>query len=291
MEKWKKIGRALLFPPMGVLWLLAGPAIALLVYGMAVLGDSHPVTVASYVLAAYTLTLWCCRIPQIISFFRKLKNENKYVRIWRGDVRLRVNIGLFGGFAWNAAYALFQLCLGLYHRSFWFSSLAVYYLLLGLMRLSLAGFTRSHKPGEDMAAELKKYRGCGVVLLFMNLALALIIFFLVYWNRTFHHHPITAIAMAAYTFGSFTLATVNVVRYRRLGSPAYSAAKAISLAAACVSMLTLEATMLTAFGDGSMGLTDRRIFLGATGAAVSAFIIGMAVYMIRRANQQLKSRN
>ena len=139
-----------------------------------------------------------------------------------------------------------------------------------------------------MMEELRKYRACGIVFLVMNLALALMIFFMVYWNRTFEHHEITTIAMAAYTFGSMTMAIMNVVKYRKYNSPVYSASKAISLAAACVSMLTLESTMLTTFSDGTMTLTDRRIMLGATGVAVCAFIIAMAIYMIVQSSKKLK---
>ena len=49
----------------------------------------------------------------------------------------------------------------------------------------------------------------GIVFLIMNLALALIIFFMVYWNRTFHRHEITTIALAAYTFTSLAFAIVS----------------------------------------------------------------------------------
>ncbi len=287
MEKWKKMVKALLFPHIAVLWILLPIAIIFLVYSMVVLGEENPISIASYVLAFYTLTVWCCRIPNIIAWFKNIKS-NQYVQLWTGDVQLRMNVSLFGGFVWNAVYAVFQLCLGIYHHTFWYYSLAGYYLFMGVMRFSLASFIRTHKPGENMTAELKRYRNCGIVFLLLNLALTLIIFFMVYWNRTFHHHQITTIAMAAYTFFSFTMAIINIVKNRKIGSPVYSASKAISLAAACVSMLTLEATMLTTFGDGSMSLLTRKIFLGATGGAISAFIIGMAIYMIVRATKRLK---
>jgi hypothetical protein len=78
---------------------------------------------------------------------------------------------------------------------------------------------------------------------------------------------------------------VGLVRYRKYDSPVYSATKAISLAAACVSMLTLESTMLTTFSEGDINI---RLMLGLTGAAISAFIVMMAVYMIVRATKQLK---
>jgi len=123
----------------------------------------------------------------------------------------------------------------------------------------------------------------------MNLALALIIFFMVYWNRTFEHHMITAIAMAAYTFTAFTVAIVNVVKYRKYNSPVFSASKAISLAAALVSMLTLESTMLTTFSDSSMTPAMQKWMLGATGGAISLAIVWIAIYMIVIGTKKLKT--
>jgi hypothetical protein len=140
-----------------------------------------------------------------------------------------------------------------------------------------------------MEVELKKYRSCGIVFLVMNLALTLIIFFMVYWGRTFEHHMITAIAMAAYTFASLTTAIINVVKYRKYNSPVFSASKAISLAAALVSMLTLESTMLTAFSDATMTETSQKLMLGATGGVISIIIVVMAIYMIVTGTKKLKS--
>jgi hypothetical protein len=255
---------------------------------MVFLGTASVAAIISYVLSAYTLTVWCFKVPYLIHFFKTFKDENKYARRWQDDDRLRVNVSLYGTLIWNAAYALLQLGMGFWHHTFWFYSLAGYYICLSVMRFFLARYTTKHKPGQKMREELIRYRLCGWFFLAMNLALALIIFFMVYWNRTFEHHMITAIAMAAYTFAAFTIAIINIVKYRQYNSPVYSASKAISLAAACVSMLTLEATMLTTFGDGSMDAITRKIMLGCTGGAVSVFIIVMAVCMIKQSNKQLK---
>ena len=285
---WEKLGKALLFPHMAIMILLIPVAAVCLVYSMVFLGTSSPVAIASYVLSAYTLTVWCFKLPYLIRFFRIFKNENKYALIWRNDTKLRVNTSLYAGLLWNTAYALLQLGMGFWHKSFWFFSLAAYYICLGVMRFFLLRYTLSHKPGEKMLTELCKYRACGIVFLLLNLALTLMIFFMVYWNRTFRHHEITTIALAAFTFTSLTLAIINIIRYRKYNSPVYSAAKAISLASACVSMLTLEATMLTTFNDGTMTLTARRLFLGLSGGVISILIIAMAVYMIRQANKKIK---
>lgn len=285
---WKKLGKALLFPHIAIMIILIPIATVFLVYSMVFLGTESVIAIISYVLAAYTLTVWCFKIPYLIRFFKTFKDENKYARIWQDDTRLRVNVSLYGTLIYNTAYALLQLGMGFWHHTFWFYSLAGYYISLAVMRFFLVRHTSKHKPGEKMLDELKKYRACGIILLVMNLALALMIFFMVYWNRTFNHHEITTIALAAYTFTSLTLAIINTVKYRKYNSPVYSASKAISLASACVSMLTLESTMLTTFGDGTMSLTGRRILLGISGGVISVFIIAMAIYMIVNGTKKIK---
>ncbi len=284
----KKLGKALLFPHIAIMIILIPISTVFLVYSMVFLGTESVAAIISYILAFYTLTVWCFKIPYLIKFFKKFKNENKYVRIWQSDTRLRVNVSLYGTLIYNTAYALLQLGMGIWHHTFWFYSLAGYYISLAVMRFFLVRHTRKHRPGELMLEELRKYRACGIVFLLMNLTLALMIFFMVYWNRTFNHHEITTIALAAYTFTSFTLAIINIVKYRKYNSPVYSASKAISLSSACVSMLTLESTMLTTFGDGTMTLTERRILLGASGCAISAFIIAMAIYMIVQGTKKIQ---
>ncbi len=284
----KKLCKALLFPHIAIMIVLIPVAAALLAVSMALIGTESVMAYISYVLAAYTLTVWCCRIPSLIRFIKTVKNENPYARMWLEDTRLRVNVSLFGSLAWNALYGLFQMWLGIVHRTFWFGSLGVYYICLAVMRYFLVSHTRRHAPGERMRAELVKYRACGWVFLVMNLALSLIVFFMLYWNRTFEHHMITAIAMAAYTFTTFTVAIVSMVRYRRYNSPVFSAAKAISFAAACVSMLTLTSTLLTTFDDGTMDPFTRRMMLGSVGVAVILVVVGMALGMIARGTHKLK---
>ena len=277
---WKKIGKALLYPHIAVMILLVPLATAFLVTSMVCIGTESAVAYVSYVLAAYTLTVWCFKIPIMIEFFKEFRQKNKYFRKWREDTRLRVNVSLYGSLFWNALFGFFQLCLGFYHKTFWFYSFGVYYICLAVMRFFLLSHTRKYAPGEKMQTELVKYRNCGWVFLVMNLALSLIIYFMLYWNRTFEHHMIVAIAMAAYTFTAFTVAIVNIVKYKKYSSPVFSASKAISLAAALVSMLTLESTLLTTFSDETMTEAGQKWMLGATGTVISVTVVAMAIYMI-----------
>ena len=285
---WKKLGKALLFPHIAIMILLVPIATVLLVGSMVFIGTESAIAILSYVIAAYTLTVWCFKIPYLINFFKTFKNENKYARRWQDDARLRINVSLYGALVWNALYGIFQLWLGFYHHTFWFCSLGAYHICLGVMRFFLARHTTRYAPGERIETELKKYRACGIVFLVMNLALTLIIFFMVYFGRTFEHHMIVAIAMAAYTFTALTAAIINVIKYRKYNSPVYSASKVISLAAAIVSMLTLESTMLTTFGEGTMTATTQKWLLGATGGVISVLIVSTAIYMIAVGTKKLK---
>ena len=284
----KRLAKALLFPHIAIMILLVPIATVLLVGSMVFIGTESAIAILSYVIAAYTLTVWCFKIPYLINFFKTFKNENKYVRRWQDDARLRINVSLYGALVWNALYGIFQLWLGFYHHTFWFCSLGAYYICLGVMRFFLARHTTRYAPGERIETELKKYRACGIVFLVMNLALTLIIFFMVYFGRTFEHHMIVAIAMAAYTFTALTAAIINVIKYRKYNSPVYSASKVISLEAAIVSMLTLESTMLTTFGDGTMTATTQKWLLGATGGVISVLIVSTAIYMIAVGTKELK---
>lgn len=284
----KKLLKALLYPHTAIAVILVHISTVLLVYSMLTHENTSMICIASYILAFYTLTLWCLKIPKLIKGIKALKDKNKYIKRWTSDVRFRINLSLSISSVLNTAYAAFQLGLGIVHSSFWFYSLAGYYAALAFMRLFLVRHSAKHKPGEKMLTELKRYRICGIVFLFINLVLSGIILLMIRQNRSVIHHPITTIAMAAYTFTAFTLAIINVVKYKKYNSPVFSASKAISLAAACVSMLTLESTMLVTFDNGSMTAHTVKIFLGISGAVISAFIIAMAVYMIIKSNKKAK---
>ncbi len=278
---------AILRPHTAVVLVLLPVSVALIVQAFAVLGTDSPISYAAYGVAAYTLTVLCIRIPDLLRAARDFKENNRYVSRWFSDVRLRVMLTLYATLLWNTAYAALLLALGIYHRSLWYYAMSTYYFLLALMRMFLFRHTRRHTVGERMREELVRYRLCGWIFLAMNLALIVIILMTVFDQREFAHHEITTIAMATYTVISFVVAVVNMVRYRRYGSPVYEASKTISLAAASVSVLSMTSSMLSTFGDESTE-TFRFTMSALLGGAVSVFVLIMAIYMITRGNRELR---
>lgn len=283
----QRIAKALLFPHPIIAVVLSVAAGVLLAYGFIACEPTGPVSIASYVMSFYALVVICLRVPGMVRWAQRFRHDNPYYLRYAGDIRLRMSISLDGALVFNAAYAAFQLCLGIRHASAWFYAMAGYYFLLSGMRLMLARHVRCYAPGSQKQMEWRKYRLCGVCLLMMNLALLVFILYFIWQIRIFVHHEITTIAMATYTFASLTMAVISVNRYRKQDSPVYLAAKHISFASATVSVLTLENAMFTAFGQETSELL-RRIMLGATGAFVFLFVQGMALYMIAGANRRIK---
>ena len=282
----KEFALKLLYPHVAIIIGLLPFSVALLVYSLVYCEETSVISIISYIFAFYMLVVVCFRIPQIVKFFKSVKNQNKLLQKWFTDEHLRINVSLYGSLIWNAAFAIFQLGLGFYHNSLWFYAMATYYIILAIMRFFLVKHTRIYKPNEQTQIENKKYLLCGWLLLVMNLALVVITVLIVYQNKTFNHNEITAITLATYTFVTFAFAIVGMVKYKKYNSPVYSAAKNITLIAASVSVLTLETVLLSTFGGASSSQFNQ-IILSLTGLAVVAFAITMAIIMIVNGNKKI----
>lgn len=147
------------------------------------------------------------------------------------------------------------------------------------MRFLLLYHVHRNAFGKDQVLELKRYRMCGIILMIMNIALAGVVVLVVRKNEGFNYEGYLIYIMAMYAFYTTITAVINVIKYRKYNSPIISAAKVISLAAALVSMLSLETAMLMQFGSENSE-SFRQMMTGTTGAAVCLIVLGLAVFMI-----------
>lgn len=214
---------------------------------------------------------------------RRIRSTKVWER-YRTDIHFRNRISLHAGLTVNLAYIIIKLSTGIYFRSAWLIALAVYYILLAVMRL----FLIRCRPDSGEADQFRRYRFCGFVLLIINQALAGIVIFIVNQNRGFQYPGVLIYAMALYSFYAVITAVVNVLRTRRRQSPVLSATKAVNLVAALVSILSLTTAMLARFGGGD-DPQFRRTMTAAVGGGVCTIVIGMAIYMIWRANKNLRA--
>ena len=298
MTRFKQILKRIFFLPLLPTVLIAVPSFTLVTV-MLVTGDKGALAFLSYLLSAYALVITCTsvtRVNRLVKSVRadigkhplmeKVSNTSLGAR-FLGDVRFRTEISLYLGFLINLLYIVMKMASGIYYHSVWFVSVALYYILLAIMRFLLFRRGKTRTDGNHLEAELKRYRMCGILLLLMNQALAGIVVFMVSQNKSYDYPGYLIYAMAAYSFYCMIVASVNVIKFRRHGSPVLSAAKVISLVSAMVSILSLETAMVTRFGDQD-DFAFRQIMTGATGGGVCTTVLGIAVYMIVKSSLQLK---
>lgn len=298
MEQLKKIMKRIFFlPPLSIV-IIAVPAFAAVIY-VLVKEISGPLAYLSYLASAYALIISGLGVPGIVRSVRhwieyhpltkkilSIPLGHRYIK----DVKFRTEVSLGIGFIINLLYIVMKMVSGIYYRSTWFISLAVYYTLLAVMRFLLLYRKRWPESKMRLELELRRYRLCGYVLLAMNLALSGIVVFMVRYDRGYEYPGTLIYAMAAYSFYAVINAAINVIKFRRYESPILSAAKAISLVAALVSILSLETAMLAQFG-GEDDPLFRKVMTGATGGGVCVIVLGMALFMIVKASKQLKQIN
>ena len=260
MRQIRNILHSLLFPHWLFCILLIPVGFGMLLYSFLAVPENETVAYVSYGLSAYPLVVLCLGISRVISFWKNVKANNLYVNRYFSDLQFRVKLSLYGSLSVNLLYAALQLGSGIYYHSAWFYALSGYYAILATMRFFLLKETTNGELGKNIFLEYLHYRLCGVLLL--TLALSVIAFYIVSQNRGFEHNEIITIAMAAYTFFAFTMA------------------------AAVVSVLSLEASMISAFGREDQMF--RKVMTASTGAAVCATVLAMAVFMIVHSTGEIR---
>ena len=298
MEWFKQLLKRIFFLPplLTVVIALSGYAFVIIVAAFHI--EIPAIQYLSYVCSAYALIVTITGFPHWIAFAKAVKqyvHEHPLMRKLRNtsigrrffdDVRFRTEISLYQGLFINLLYIAMKMFSGIYYRSFWFIALAIYYILLAVMRFMLLRRSKKNRHKTPKEAEIYRYRLCGISLLVMNQALAGIVIFMVHQNKGFDYPGLLIYAMAAYSFYSVITAVIKIVKFRGYGSPVMSAAKAINLVAALVSILSLETAMLAQFGGDDE--TFRAVMTGATGGGVCTIVIGMAIYMIWRSAKLMK---
>ena len=106
-------------------------------------------------------------------------------------------------------------------------------------------------------------------------------------NASFSYPGTIIYASALYTFYTMALAIVNLVKYRRLGSPILSAATVQNLVSAMMSILGLQTAMISQFDPGNEAF--RKTMNTMTGSVVYGVVILIALWMLRHGGKERKN--
>ena len=288
---WKKTGKKLLFPPVWVMLLLTVFSAAALVFVFVKGLEESPLAYAVYVAAFYTVTVlsvfFSIALPRRYKEVKQKIYANPLGNRYMTDVNFKNHVSLYCSLAVNLLYALFNAFSAWLYQTAWFGILAGYYMILAVMRFLLVRYIQKNRLGEKRLMELRRCRVCAIILTTLNLVLSGAVLMILYGNRGFEYHGVLIYIAAMYTFYVTASAIRDLVRYRKYDNPILSTSKVIKMAAALVSMLSLETAMFSSFG-GEMALADQRLMIALTGAGVSAAVIAMAIYLIVRSTKEIK---
>lgn len=294
-EKIVRITKRICFLPPVTTFVIAIPSFIFLIVVLTGKINIPALNYIAYILSAYALIISVTGIVKIVNLVRNGVSEHPFMK-WIFSVpiveqlihekQFRTEMALYPGFCINVLYVIFKTATGIYYRSAWFISLGVYYLALAIMRFLLIHYIQSKKQTSDKNDELRRYRMCGCMLFLINVALVGITILAVKENAGFTYPGYLIYVMAMYAFYSVITAVMNLVKYRKYGSPILSAAKVINMSTALVSIFSLETAMMAQFNENT---EQFRVMMTAfTGVGVSLIVLGMAVFMIVRAGILIK---
>lgn len=176
-----------------------------------------------------------------------------------------------GGLALNVAFAAYYIIFGALSRSWWLLTLGAYYAVLSLLRFVVLRVKR----GERFVT-----KATGAMLTLMTLPLVGTVLLSLIEDRGTRHGTIIMIAIAVYAFAKISIATVSLIRSRKSNSARVVTLRNISFADACVSIFSLQRSMLVSFGN--MPKETVRAMNGATGAVVCVTVLLIGIYLLTR---------
>ncbi len=288
---WKKIGKKLLFPPIWVMIILTVISTAAIITVFVKDLNETPISYVFYVAAFYTLVVVCVFFGMIFpKRYKEIKQmiyNNPIGNRYMTDVEFKNHVSLFCSLGVNLLYVGINVFSAILYHSAWFGILAGYYMILAIMRFLLVWYIHKNKLGKKRLLELQCARICAAILTTINLVLSGTVLMILFQDRGFEYHGILIYIMAMYAFYVTTTAMIDLIKYRKYNNPILSISKVIKMAAALVSMLSLETAMFSQFGD-EMSPQNQRIMIALTGAGVSIIVVTMAVHMIVGTTKEIK---
>lgn len=213
----------------------------------------------------------------------------KYVEKYLTDDIFQTQTMLLASLAMNIAAATFKFVMGVRFGSKWLVTVSIYFLTLSAMRLLLLNRERKSKkletPEHKRLYDLKSYRACGYMVLFMNMIVGRMIVQMLVDNEGYDYPGLMLYLIGLFAIANFANAIYNVKKYWHIYNPMISAAKRLSFSTALVLLYTLQTSALARFGNNHEQL--RRLLNSISGAVVELVLFTMAILMIVRSNQEM----
>lgn len=281
---WPKL-KKLLYPGLPCVILLVALSSVLLFFTFTGGLEDTPFAYVSYVLSAYALTIAVAEAIIAGRTIRRKLYDTPITNLYLTDAFFRVRVGLQLSLLVSLFYAGFRLINAVIGASFWEGALAFYYILLCGVRVNLIRQVPVSGGAADYGKELRTYRTTGMLLMMLDIALGGIAVQIVRKGHSYDYGGYLIFAVGFYAFYCLILSSVNTVKYRKFKSPVLSAAKAVNLTTALVSIFSLETAMVNRFGED---MQSRDFMTAATALVVCMLVLAIAVFMVVQSGRKLR---
>lgn len=218
--------------------------------------------------------------------FRKLlKEADKYTftRQLHKSYEFRSMFFAVCTFVSNVGYTAFLSSMALLTRSVWFGALAAYYILLTSARggVLLQNILDEQRYKEDIfalqRAKAGTYRYCGIMMIALTLAMAIsVVHTMIVGVGKSSLPPWAVYLFAGYALYRVIMSVISFVKATKRDDLAVRAVKYINLAAALVSVFTLQTAIFNAFFSDFNPI----VFNAISGFSVCIIMLVLGVYII-----------
>ena len=176
----------------------------------------------------------------------------------------------------NFIYALGNCIIGFLTHSWWFITVGAYYVVLAVTRYSVLQVRRKANGNYD--TEFFARRITGILLVVLSFCIVGVNILSAVKDRGTDFHEIVMITIATYTFTKITISIIGMIKAKSSASPVLKTLRNISLAYACVSIYTMQRSMLVSFP----GMETEEILLLniLTGTAVWIVVLLLGINLI-----------
>lgn len=241
-------------------------------------------TVAAYLLygiSAYALMVLCILLWRRLPWLKYHFDRDPLVqKVLKDDSAF--SISMYVEQCINFCYGGFKIVSGILVGSAWIGADGIYNFTQGGIQLYQI---LRHKTVKDLHQQWKVYRTGGYLVIGMHLTMTGMIFQMINMGRHESASEISIIASAAFTFYKLISGFVSVVKDRKHRNPLDSSVIFLNFAQALYNLFVLQVGLLWVFGGAEYPY--QKLMNTLTGIAVCMLVLGMGIYMVRRANRNL----
>lgn len=200
----------------------------------------------------------------------------KTIKLLKSDKERRTFFLTFVSALISFAYAVYNGAIGIINSSIWNGSICVYYLLLLVIKLLLVvGNRKAYNEQRRNVVINVSFSLMFIVTLAMIAPATL----LTLNKRTYSLGLIPAIAMAAYTTYSITMAIINFSKSKPNNNLLLNNIRIVNVIAALMSVIVLQNTLILANGAMEEGMQELSIY--TTFAIIASILIILVIQFIK----------